>query len=178
MIDNSPLKCCISKIQAISMVLALVLCGCTPGKIMYDEDPQLVASPDKASMLLAQAADRASTALETLAAVEQTRTPAATVTPIPNAPEELMRAMTINWVGPVEPVVKKLADHSGYRFTSLGAISPVPLVVTVNVENTPIIDILRSVGLQLGLRADLKVDAEAQIIEINYAPNTGVSGGY
>lgn len=123
--------------------------------------------------MLAEAADRASTALETLAAVEQARTPAIAVGPIENAPPELQRSITVNWVGPVEPITKKLADRAGYMFQTLGTFPPVPLVVSIDVENTPVIDVLRSIGLQLGARADVKVDAARRMVEIHYAPNTG-----
>jgi len=58
-------------------------------------EPQVVASPDKVSLMLAEAADKASNALETLAAVEQSRAPAVAVQPIHNAPPELKRAITI-----------------------------------------------------------------------------------
>lgn len=126
--------------------------------------------------MLAQAADRASTALETLAAVEQARTPAVAVGPIPDAPAELQRAITVNWVGPVEPITKTLADRAGYMFQTLGTLPPVPLVVSIDVENTPVIDVLRSIGLQLGSRADVRVDAARRMVEIHYAPNTGPGG--
>jgi defect-in-organelle-trafficking protein DotD len=126
--------------------------------------------------MMAQAADRASVAMETLAAVEQARSPGIAVAPIADAPPELQRAMTISWTGPVEPLAKKLADRAGYSFQSMGEAPPVPIVVTVNVENMPIIDIMRSVGLQLGVRADLKVDGSNRIVEIHYAPVTGLGG--
>ncbi len=153
-------------------VLALSACG----PVNQRFNPQIVASPDKASMLLAEAADRASTALETLAAVEQARSPDIAVAPISNAPVELRRAMTVNWVGPVEPIGKTLADRAGYKFVSLGATPPVPIVVSIDVENKPVIDILRNIGLQLGQRADVKVDGERKVVEIHYAPVTGTGG--
>ena len=87
--------------------------GCTKP---IRSNPQVAAQPDKVSAMLADAADRASVALETLAAVEQARTPAIAVGPIENAPSELERAITVNWVGPVEPIARKLADRAGYMF--------------------------------------------------------------
>jgi defect-in-organelle-trafficking protein DotD len=147
----------------------VMLTACSAGHRTYDERPQLVASPDKASMMLAEAADRASVALETLAAVEQTRTPVETVEPVADAPPELRRAMTVTWVGPVEPITKRVADRAGYNFVVLGDSPAAAQVVTVDVENMPVIDILRSIGLQLGARANLKVNAEHDVIEIHYA---------
>lgn len=138
--------------------------------------PQLVAAPDKVSIMLASAADRASVALETLAAVEQARSPEVSVSPIENAPIELRRAITVNWVGPVEPIAEKLANRAGYVFQVIGTPPPVPLVVSVDVENMPVIDVLRSLGLQLGVRADIRVDGRRQMVEVHYAPNTGIGG--
>lgn len=149
--------------------------ACSPVDKSYN--PQIVASPDKAAMMIADAADRASVALETLAAVEQARSPDIAVAPISDAPAELQRAMTINWVGPVEPIGKTLANRAGYDFIVVGDAPPVPVVVSVDEENRPIIDILRSVGLQLGRRADVKVDAARRVVEIHYAPVTGASFG-
>ena len=155
-------------------LMTIALTACESAKPL--RNPQLVASPDKVSLMLADAADRASVALETLAAVEQARTPNASVAPISDAPPELRRAMTVTWVGPVEPIAKTLADRAGYTFQALGTPPPVPIVVNVNVENEPVVDILRSIGLQLGQRADVRVDGARKVVEIHYAPETGAGG--
>lgn len=147
------------------------LCACSYQPV---NKPQIAAQPDKVSAMLADAADRASVALETLAAVEQSRSPGVAVGPIENAPPELRRAVTVNWVGPVEPVTKTMADRAGYMFQVIGNPPPVAIVVSIDVENKPVIDVLRSIGLQLGVRGDIKVDGSRRLVEIHYAPNTGV----
>lgn len=139
-------------------------------------DAQVVASPDKVSLMLAEAADKASNALETLAAVEQAKSPGVAVQPIHNAPQELRRAITVNWVGPAQQITKQLADRAGYSFLAVGDRPPVPLVVSIDVQNQPVIDVLRDIGLQLGVRADIKVDGTRKIVELHYAPVTGVGG--
>ncbi len=149
--------------------------ACSSGVLNTDR-PQLVASPDKVSLMLAEAADRAADSLETLAAVEQARAPTVSVAPINNAPPELRRAVTVSWVGPVEPITKMLADRAGYVFHAIGNPPPVPLVVTLDVENTAVIEILRSLGLQLGARADVRVDSAGRVIEVHYAPVSGIGG--
>ncbi len=154
--------------------IGLVLSACTPSNRVEVRDPQVVTSPDKVSLMLAEAADKASSALETLAAVEQSRSSAVAVQPIHNAPPELKRAMTINWIGPAEQLTKKLADRASYTFLAVGDRPPVPLTVSIDVENRPVIDILRDVGLQLGVRADIKVDSTRRMIELHYAPITGL----
>lgn len=155
------------------VAVALSLTGCETGYPIKVRDPQVVAQPDKVSMLLAQSADKAANALETLAAVEQKRTPEAQVPAITGAPPELARAVTINWVGPVDQIVKLLADKASYRFVSLGSAPATPVVVDVNVTNKPIVEVLRSVGFQLGARADIYVDSTERLVALTYSPVTG-----
>ncbi len=138
--------------------------------------PQIVASPDSVSIMLAESADRASSALEALAAVEQARTPATSMSPLGEVPQELRRTITVNWVGPIEPIAKTLADRAGYSFLVLGNKPSIPVVVSVDAENSRVVDILRDVGLQLGRRGDVKVDAKSRMVEIYYAPNAGIGG--
>lgn len=154
-------------------VLVLSACGSVSDDFS-DSHPQLVAAPDSVSAMLADAADRASLSLEKLAAVEFSRAPEAMIAPAGNAPPELQRAVTVSWVGPVEQLTKSMAERAGYNFLPLGAPPPTPLVVSVDVENRPVIDVLRDVGLQLGMRGDIKVDSAAKIVELHYPPNTGV----
>lgn len=155
-------------------VMSFALSACETYSPVRVKDPQLVAQPDKVSMMLAQAADRASNALEDLAAVEQKRTPEAGVPAIVNAPVELRRAVTISWIGPVDQITKMLADRAGYKFNSLGMAPATPVVVEVNATNKPVIEILRSIGLQLGARANVHVDSASRVVELSYAPVTGM----
>ena len=151
-----------------------VLSACSSVERFSNDSPQMVAEPDKVSAMLADAADRASNALQSLAAVEHARGPGVAVGPIGDAPIELRRAVTVNWIGPVSPITKSLADRAGYRFNILGTSPPVPLVVTLDVENKPLIEALRDIGLQLGNRADIRVDANKKLVELHYPPNTGI----
>jgi defect in organelle trafficking protein DotD len=48
--------------------------------------------------------------------------------------------------------------------------------VNVDVQNLPVVEFLRDIGLQLGVRSDVKVDAERRMIELHYAPVTGIGG--
>lgn len=162
----------------IVMVLGFTAAGLAAcGPTNYGaRNPQVAALPDKVSLMLADAADRSSTALQTLAAIEQQRTPDVAVAPIADAPPELQRAITINWVGPVEPILKLLADRAGYGFQTVGRAPPVAAIVSVDAENKPVIEVMRSIGLQLGVRADVSVDGTRRMVEIHYAPAAGAGG--
>lgn len=137
--------------------------------------PQIVASPDTVSVMLAESADRASSALEALAAVEKARTPTTAMSPIADVPIELRRTITVNWVGPIEPIAKTLADRAGYSFITLGRDPAVPVVVSIDAENMRVVDVLRDIGLQLGMRGDVKVDAKSKAVELYYTPKSGFS---
>jgi defect in organelle trafficking protein DotD len=153
------------------LMAALACTACTTSPARMNK-PQLVAAPDRVSALLADAADRASNALQNLASVEQYKSPPANLARIDNAPVELRRAVTVAWVGPVDQIAKTLADRASYRFEILGDTPPVPVVVNLDVENKPVIDVLRDVGLQLGGRANVRVDSNRRVIELHYAPVT------
>ncbi len=153
------------------MGLVILLSACTPAV----KHPQMVAAPDRVSAMLADAADKASNALQTLAAVEQSKSSPANLAPIDNAPPELRRAVTIAWVGPVDKITETLAERASYRFRIYGDLPPVPVVVNVDTENRPIIEVLRDIGLQLGGRGDVRVDPVRRTIELHYAPMTAPS---
>lgn len=153
------------------MAIALTLAACQP---VIRRDPQVVASPDRVSLMLAESADKAANALQTLAAVEQASSPGVRVAPIADAPPELARAITVNWVGPADAIIKTLADRAGYGFLTMGNAPPVPLVVNIDAVNQPVVDILRDIGLQMGERANLRVDASRRMIELHYASVAGL----
>lgn len=132
-------------------------------------NPQLVVEPENVTMRLAQAADRAASALDTLAAIEQVRTPTELPPLAASAPVELRRSVTVNWIGPVEPLMRQLADRASYRLIETGNAPETPLIVSVNVRNQPVIETLRDVGLQMGNRAHVRVDANQRTIELSYA---------
>jgi len=132
--------------------------------------PQLVAAPDSVSAMLADAADRTASALENLAAVEQYRTPDVAVEPINDAPLHLQSPVSVNWTGPVEPLADAVADRVGYRFATLGAAPAIPIVVSIDVTAKPAIEVFRDMGLQMGRRADIRVDSSRGLVEIQYAP--------
>ncbi len=148
-----------------TLILALSACTYMPKQ----RQTQLVAEPNSVDLMLADAADRATRALETLAAMEQTKMPIKPIASVPNAPQELQRAVTFDWTGPVEPLVQELARKAGYSYGVVGAKPATPITVTMNVMNKPLINVLRDLGMQMGARGDLNVNAQARAIEVQYA---------
>ena len=165
--------------KRISVLFAAVLVGVLAissltGCAQYKLDQQLVAEPDPVALRLSAAVDKASAALQTLASVEQARNPGANLQMPPSAPVELRRIVSVDWTGPIEPIVQTLADRAGYQLQVNGGKPPVPVVVSLTAREKSVIEVLRDLGLQAGQRADVVVDPDRRIVELNYAP---VSGG-
>jgi defect-in-organelle-trafficking protein DotD len=153
---------------AFSMsLMAVIMMGCAIEPKFAR--PQVVAEPNSVDVMIADAADRATRALETLADIENTKTPVKSVAVVPNAPLELQRAVTFEWTGPVEPLVMELAQKAGYNYNTVGDAPTLPVIVNVRATNQPLIDVLRNIGLQMGARADLKVNGQARVMEVHYA---------
>lgn len=158
------------KFALAALLVTVFLSACQ--NMPVREDPQVVAEPQRTDLMLADAADRATKALETLASIENARSPGMGDAAIPNAPVELRRSVTLSWSGPIEPVAKLLADRASYAFQVIGDAPVAPIVVNVDVRSQPLVLVLRSIGLQMGERGNLKVDPNRRVIEIGYAPVT------
>ncbi len=147
--------------------LGLALAGCA----MNQPVKPVPAEPDLVSLRLAQAAEKASSALDTIAGIEQQRSPnALPADDYSSAPPALTQTITVKWAGPVEQMLETLSSRAGMRLETKGNRPGVPLVVNVNVYQKPMIEVLRDLGLQVGRRADITVNSAQSVIEIRYAP--------
>lgn len=68
--------------------------------------------------------------------------------------------------GDAEGFVRQLAATTGHKFVALGRVK-LPLPITVEVKDVPLIEVLKIVGYQLGGRADLALTNEG--FELRYA---------
>jgi len=149
----------------------LLLAGCSDWNSTQPTIKPVATEPDIVSVKLAQAADKASKALDGIANIEQQKNPA--VPPVQddyaNASPNMMQPVSLRWSGPIEQVTRTLAERAGLRFRVKGRQPPVPLVVNVDAYQQPILHILRDIGLQAGTRADLSIDANEGVVEVRYA---------
>lgn len=168
------MKKAVSFLTLTVITSGLLLGGCSQSRHI---GRQMVVEPDPVALKLSSAVDRASAALQTLAAIEQHKTPLATVSPVSGVPKELLRTMSVEWTGPIEPIVKTVADRTGYKFAVMGLKPPVPVVVQVSSVEKSAIDVLRDIGLQAGTRADVVVNADSRTIEVSYDTVHDIVGG-
>ncbi len=150
-----------------SLLCCILLVSCTS-----NHAPSTHSASDPSNVTLAEAATSVSNSLENLAATEQ-----AAFHPIANQsmPDPSTYGMggraSIDWSGPIEPLIQQIAQTAYYRVKIVGREPAVPILVTINSKNTMLGDILSNVAFQCGKRADVILYPETQVIELRYAEN-------
>lgn len=146
------------------MLLSLTLCACaTPPP----HDP-----PDNASSSLAEASYAVSRSISNLTEVAQAAHPMPAMPDSPSPASYGMAGLTsVDWSGPVEPLVRQIAKSVNYRIRVLGKAPAIPVMVSVYDKNMMVADILRDVGYQCGRRAAVVVYPDSRVIELRYAKN-------
>lgn len=128
---------------------------------------------DNSSIQLAEAAGSVSKSLESLEANQQAAHPPLAVSAQPAAATYGMQMpISIDWDGPIGPLVSKISKIAGYQPKVLGVVPPIPVIVSIHAQNTPLADILRNAGLQAGKRASIVVYPSTKVVELSYAPST------
>lgn len=147
----------------IIATLFFALAGCT-------STTQTVVYTDNASASLAEASYSVSRSIVSLSETAQAAHPLPKLNSPPNPASYGMAILaSIDWSGPVEPVVRQIAKASHYRVRVLGTAPAIPVLVTVYDKNRMIADILRDVAYQCGRRAAIIVFPESRVIELRYA---------
>ena len=159
---------------AVGLAAALAA-GCShfPLDLNTDEgEPRQTedAPQDLAEVRLAEAAARAEAALTALARIRAAENPPPAAVEVSlEVPPALRRAVTLDWIGPVETLAEILAARAGYRFVHAGPPPVRPVMVTIAAKHTPLIEVLRDAGIQAGAAATLTVDAERHIVRLDWA---------
>ena len=146
------------------IILSAMLCACaTPPP----RDP-----PDIAGSSLAEASYAVSRSLSNLTEVAQAAHPMADMPPSASPASYGMAGLTsVDWSGPVEPLVRQIAKSVNYRTRVLGRAPAIPVMVSIYDKNMMVADILRDVGYQCGRRAAVVVYPDSRVIELRYAKN-------
>ncbi|MFN3234859.1 MAG: type IVB secretion system lipoprotein DotD [Gammaproteobacteria bacterium] len=148
-------------------IMALLLSGCAAHQPR--PDPNV---PDSATATIAEAAASVSRSLDDLNQMEQAEKPLLTrPTPKGGTFEGLHGVATIDWSGPIEPIVRQIANEAHYRFIRIGQDPAIPVIVTVAARNERLSDILLNIGYQGGQRASVMVYPSRKIIQLRYAGN-------
>jgi hypothetical protein len=166
-------KCVLSLSLSLA---ALTLAGCSsqpkPERIMkyITTDSAPVGSNNASTeQELMQASSSVSTSMQNLSAVQSAATPAVR-TPAPITPQGtgMTQRVSINWIGPVQPILQKLAGNAGYRVQVIGSKPSMPIIVSINVHNQALADIYRSIVYQSQSQASLSLHASQRLIILHY----------
>lgn len=142
---------------------SVLVAGCTPKPTfqMSDVEHQLMKS-----------AISVEDSLRTLAATQEAYVKPAINTDPLVAPEGGMGfRSSIDWAGPIEPLLEKIGQMTRYRVKVLGPVPAIPLVVTITAKDRIMADILKDAGLQAGKRANVVVYPQGRVIELRYIAN-------
>lgn len=74
----------------------------------------------------------------------------------------------IDWTGPIEPLLRKLADMTDYNLKILGSEPTIPIIVSITQNKAVIADIVKNASLQAGRQANIMVFPANKIIELRY----------
>ena len=141
--------------------------GCTPP--LYKKPPYNDPSDD-ATIKLAEAANSVSDSMLSMAKTEKVLTLPNhdnTLT-IPNA-SGLQTHASVDWSGPIEELTRKIALAAHYRLRILGQAPAIPVLISVNLKDNSLGDILRNIDYQAGSKASIHVYPNHQVIELRYA---------
>jgi defect-in-organelle-trafficking protein DotD len=153
------------RLSIIAMLIPLAFCACT-------STPPARNSLDSTDSSLSEASYAVSRSISSLSETAQAARPLPPLDPPPNPASYGMAGLTsVDWSGPVEPLVKQIAKATNYRIVVLGRAPAIPILVSVYDKNMMVADILRDVGFQCGRRATVVVFPESRVIELRYAKN-------
>lgn len=145
-------------------ILSLLLSACASSNKKVPNPPVSGVYPS-----LSQAANSIDKNLIKLSATEQAAYPPKdiTETPIPES-YDMSIPISVNWNGPVEKLVRKLANIVSYKFVVVGKKPTIPIIVLLAVKRDTVGNILRNVGYQSGKRASVVVFPVSRTIELRY----------
>jgi len=148
------------------LLIVVSLAGCCSASVKTcceSIEPQ-----DTATVQLAEAASSISRSLTELSAIQQANTPTPCVCLPVTRTCEMANLVSIDWAGPVGPLVDRIGCMTHYRVRKLGVPPAIPIIVSINARNTPLADIVRDVAFQCGTRACIVIYSDKRIIELRY----------
>jgi len=156
-----------NNIFSLMLLISLLCTACSTSSKVPKRN-----SVSKEEISLAEASYSVSRSVVDLAETAQAAHPIPAEAPPPSPATYGMAGLTsVDWSGPVEPLVRQMARASNYRVRILGTAHAIPVIVTINTKNAMLGDILRDIGYQCGRRAAVLVFPESRVIELRYAKN-------
>lgn len=164
-------------IPLISAVL--LLCNCSDKKIVdlnlkylpTDRVPAQITD-EQSQEQIAEAATAVGQSMQELSAVQMTVHPPKKLSK-PFNPQAIGmdKIASVSWTGPVTPLLRQIATATNYHLRIIGRKPALPVLVSIDMKNRPIADILRNVMYQVVTKADIAVYPSSRTIELRYHGN-------
>ena len=158
---------------ALAICALLILPGCEFLKNLGNEPPVEAQGEDPAAELLASAALRAEAALAELARARAAENPIDATPPPALVPQELLAEVRVDWTGPLDTLVSRLAAEVGWDYVEAGPEPAVAPIVEIHTDSSPVILILRDAGIQAADLAAVTVDARARQVRLDWSTTQG-----
>ncbi len=119
--------------------------------------------------LLAEAAISVSRSLSQLAEMQRAKNPDL-YRPLPQQPltKNSAKLASVKWTGPVEPLLDQIASKAGMKFRTLGQKTTTPIIVSIDVKQAAVADIIKNIAYQAQNHASVSIDAKEGSVEIRY----------
>ncbi|KTC64508.1 lipoprotein DotD (plasmid) [Legionella adelaidensis] len=152
------------------LLITILLTGCGTTSTALYKKPPYNAPSDDATIKLAEAATSISDSMLEMAKVEKVVRPPNkdNILAIPNSYNLQARA-SVDWSGPIEELTARVANAAHYRLRVLGKEPAVPVLISVNVKDHSLAEILRDIDYQAGKKASIHVYPNSQVVELRYA---------
>ena len=159
------------KIISAFILSLLASCATTSQNFPNSITPNINPKSDDAAIQLAEAARSVSQSLNELKTIEKASAPSIKPLPYPTSSGLGKIIASVDWSGPIEPLLERIAKLANYRLCILGRHPAIPILVTITSQNTPLADIVRNADLQAGIKANIAVYPGIHTIELRYAKN-------
>ena len=144
----------------------LTLCACAT--VQNKKPPVNQASTD-ASVKLAEAATSVSHSLLELAQIESSVNPVKSKPLVSESVYNLQNRASVDWSGPVQPLVTNIAKAAHYRVRVLGHAPAIPILINLTEKDQTLATLLRNIDYQAGKKANIKIYPNTKMIELRYA---------
>ncbi len=152
------------------IVMIFLISALTAGCHATFKKPPMNNPSDDAAITLAEAAVSVSDSMLEMAKIEKVIIPQNkdnTLT-IPNAYNLQARA-SVDWSGPIEELVARIAKAAHFKIRILGTPPAVPVLINLSVKDQSLAEILRNIDYQAAKKADIYVYPNSQVVELRYA---------
>ncbi len=165
---------------ALLLPLFFLLTSCDSGKKVVDLHLKYLSADtvpaqvtdEQSQEQIAEAATAVGKSLQALSAVQMTVHPPKNLRrPFNPQVIGMGKLASISWTGPVQPVLKKIAEATHYHLQVIGKKPAIPVLISLNIHNRPIATILRDITYQIVMKANIAVYPKSRTIELRYNGN-------